>query len=214
MGGDNEGTKLQGEIARASAEFQANFAREALPSIREAAGLMMGELNPGGPPTGVQSAFSEARSTLKGEFEADRKRAAAAIKQEALQSGMNYSPAAVTEAITGAETNIARDQGARMRALNFEEANVGMNQTNRLIGNLLKTGSATAQGGIAFGGNALNSASILSALNQQNSQQNATYGSMIGTVAGGLLGSLAFGVGAAPGAAAGGAVGGLVGGWF
>jgi hypothetical protein len=210
---DNAGTEAAGQISRASAEFQKAFADQALPSIREAARLMLEELNPGGVPSSVQAAFGEARAKLGTEFEADKARSLASLKQAALQSGLDFQPAAISEAAGQITRSIDREQGARMRALNFEEANIGLNQTNRMIANILKTGSSTAQGAIGFGGNALNSANLLSQINQQQSQQNATYGSMIGSIVGGIGGSF-FGpggtmVGMGVGSGVGGAIGGL-----
>lgn len=208
----DSGAALQGSIARSAAEFQKAFADTALPSIKEAAGLLLNDLNPGGPPSSVSAAFGTARSTMTANFEADKKRAAAGVNQEALQSGLNYSPAAVSEVQEGLRRQIESDQGQRMRALNFEEANVGMNQTNRLIASLLQTGSQTAQGSIGFGNNANFGASLLSQIQGRNRSQNSTYGSIAGTVVGGAIGYFAGNpfLGASLGGAAGGAIGGML----
>lgn len=169
---------------------------------------------PGTEPASVRSAFATARLKTEQDYDSASARAQAEIKQEAGQSGMNYSPAAVSETTSLATQSIDQARSQSLRGLAFDEANSGLSQTNFLLSSLIRTGGTAASGAMGFGQGAIGAGQILSSLAQQGQQQGATYGSLIGTVAGGVLGSYFPGVGTAVGAGLGSAAGGALGGWL
>jgi hypothetical protein len=172
--------------------------------------------SPGTEPASVRRQYAQARGELDSGFDAAQKISKAGIEQEIKQAGYRDVQGATGAVVQQAQRSIARSQGQARSALAFQEASSGLNQTNYLLSNIGKVGGSLASGALAFGGNAMQSGNILSALNQQNSQMASGYGSLIGTVAGGALGLWAGNpyLGASLGGAAGGAVGGWIGGGF
>lgn len=205
-----------GTTARASAELQQSLAGISLPAIKEALSAYMSDLGqPGQEPSSVRKAYGDVRAGLASDYEANRARMSAYIKQQALQSGTNYSPQAQTEVMTTLGNQLQSSEAQQMRALNFQEAQAGMNQTNALLSNITGTSGNILSGALKFGSNQLQTDQILQQYRQQQQQQSATYGSLAGTVVGGLVGSyLLPGLGTAGGAALGGALGGAAGGYF
>jgi len=204
----NPGQESASAISRVSAELQQIMASLALPAITQAAGANLADLGqPGQLPLSVQRAFGEARAGVNTDAETSNARGAATIRQAALQSGMNYNPGALTEATDAYSRQLESIRTRRIRALQFQEANAGQNQTNLLLSQLIGSGGQLLGGALGFGQGALQGANIAGQAYQQASGQNATYGSVIG----GILGSIIPGTqgwGTALGAAAGGAIGG------
>jgi hypothetical protein len=166
---------------------------------------------PGMEPLSVRRAFGEARAGLSTDTETANASGRATIRQAALQSGMNYNPAALSEATDAYSRQLEQIRVRRMRALQFQEAQAGQNQTNQLLTQLIGSGGSLLSGAGGYGQGALQGANLMGQISQQTSQQNATYGSIAGTVIGGLLGTVAGNpyLGASLGGAAGGAIGGM-----
>lgn len=210
-GGDN----ATGTTARASAELQQALARLSLPAIREALASYQADLGqPGQEPSSIRKAYGDVRAGLQQDYADNRERSAAYIKQQALQSGTNYSPQAMSETMAQVNAGLRNSEAQQLRALNFQEAQAGLNQTNALLSNITGVSGQVLGGSMRFGGNALQSDQILQQYQQQAQQQNSTYGALAGTVLGGILGSIVPGVGTAVGAGVGGALGGAAGGYF
>lgn len=202
-----------GTTARASAELQSQLAGLSLPAIKEALAAWTADLGtPGQEPSSIRKAFGDLRTGVKQDFADNRERSAAYIKQQALQSGTNYSPQAMSETMSQLSSGLRSSEAQQLRAINFQEAQAGLTQTNSLLSNITGTAGQTLSGSMRFGGNALQSDQLLAQYEQQQRQQNAQYGAYAGTAIGGLLGSIFPGVGTAVGAGVGGAAGGLVGG--
>jgi hypothetical protein len=122
---------------------------------------------------------------------------------------MSYNPSALSDSGDALAMELNRSREQRMRALRFQEAQAGQNQTNYLLSQLTQTGGNLMQGSLGFGQNAFQAGGLLNQLSQQNGQQGSLYGSILG----GILGSVVSpGAGTALGSAAGGAVGGWIGG--
>lgn len=204
-----------GTTARASAELQQALANISLPAIRQALGQWTADLGtPGSEPADVKKAFGDTRNQLNADFQQAKAQSAAYLQQQAKQSGMLYNPQAVNEQVGVLGRSLATGEAQQLRALNFQEAQLGMNQTNSLLSNITGTAGNVLGGAFRFGGNALQSDQLLQQYQQQAQQQNATYGALGGTILGGILGSIIPGIGTAAGAAAGGALGGAAGGYF
>lgn len=202
------GAQAGSAIGRASAEFRQIIANLALPAIQQSADAMLADLGQvGEEPASVRRAFGEARQMLGRDYSSELTRGRATIDQAARQSGLNYNPAAISDATGLFERQLAEIQARRQRSLQFAEANAGQNQTNYLLSALTGQAGQLFGGALGFGQNALTGAGILNQLEQQGGQRGATYGSIAGTIIGGLIGN-------APGAAIGGAAGGAVGGYF
>lgn len=211
-GPNDQGT---GRVARVTAEIQRMLAGEALPAIKESADAQMSDLgDPGQIPSSVAKAFGEARRATNEAYDDASARGAAALKQQATQSGMNYNPGAVSEAATTLDKNMQASRSQTVRALAFEEAQYGMNQTNALLGNLTGQAGNLFSGALGFGQNAQNAFGVVNQYQQQRQQQSAQIGSVAGTILGGVVGSLVPGLGTVVGAGLGGAAGGAVGGYF
>jgi hypothetical protein len=202
-----------GTTARASAELQQSLAGLSLPAIKEALAAWSADLGqPGQEPSSIRKAFGDLRSGVKQDFVDNRERASAYIKQQALQSGVNYSPQAMSETMSQLSAGLRGSEAQQLRAINFQEAQAGLTQTNSLLSNITGTAGQTLSGSMRFGGNALQSDQLLAQYEQQQRQQNSQYGAYAGTAVGAALGSIFPVVGTAVGAGAGGAIGGLVGG--
>ena len=201
-----------GTTAKASAELERALAGISLPAITEALNAFTADLGqPGQEPSSIRKAYGEVRSNLRQDFESVKNSAAATVKQQALQSGMNYNPQAVNEALTTVATNLQGSEMQQLRALNFAESQAGLNQTNALLSNITGTAGNLLSGAFRFGGNALQSDQILRQYQQQAQQQGSTYGALAGSI----LGTLIYpGIGTALGGALGGAAGGYFGGGY
>lgn len=202
-----------GTTARASAELQQSLAGLSLPAIKEALAAWSADLGqPGQEPSSIRKAFGNIRAGVKEDFAANRERSAAYIKQQALQSGTNYSPQAMSETMSQLSSGLRSSEAQQLRAINFQEAQAGLTQTNSLLSNITGTAGRTLGGSLSFGGNALQSDQLFAQYEQQQRAQNSQYGSIAGTIAGGLIGTLLGGqtaLGAGLGGAAGGAIGGI-----
>lgn len=215
MSGSNPGTEAGSAIGRASAELQQIFANLALPAITQGAGAYLADLGqPGQVPASVTRAFGQARESLARDHDTANARGRATLEQSALQSGMAYNPAAVSEASDTLVRTLEDARSRRLRALNFAEANAGQNQTNYLLSQLIGTSGNLLGGSLGFGQNAMQGANFMSQAFQQQQQQGATYGGIAGSIIGGAAGSIIPGLGTAAGAAAGGALGGAAGGYW
>lgn len=198
-----------GTTARASAELQQTLAGISLPAIREALAAYSADLGqPGQEPSSIRKAFGDVRTGLQQDYAASRERSAAYIKQQALQSGTSYSPQAVSEASTQLAQGLNASEAQQLRAINFQEAQAGLTQTNSLLSNITGTAGRALSGSLQFGGNALQSDQILAQYQAQQRQQNAVYGSIAGTVLGGIFGSIVPGIGTVAGAGIGAGLGG------
>lgn len=210
----NPAVNAAGETARSSAELQQALADISLPALGTALSAYLKDLGaPGTEPASVASEFRAARETLMGEYSAEEERAKAAILQEAKSSGMNYSPAAVSEAVSETGRMLESGRARTLRSLKFQEANAGMAETNTLLSSINAGAGSVLGGAYRFGSNALTADQLLAQAIAQRQQQNSTYGSIAGTVLGGVLGYFAGNpvLGASLGSAAGGAVGGFIG---
>jgi hypothetical protein len=113
--------------------------------------------------------------------------------------------------MTQLSNQLSDSEHQQIRALNFQEAQAGQNQTNQLLSNITGTSGNILSGALRFGGNALQSDQLLQQYQQQQRQQNSQYGSIAGTIVGGAIGTY-FGnpvLGAGLGGSAGGFIGGL-----
>lgn len=212
----NPGTAAAGQTARASAELQKALADLSLPALQQALSAYTADLGtPGQEPASISKAFGAARDQLNVDFASEKDAEAAYVKQQALQSGMNYNPQAVTQTIGQLGQQLEQQRAQSTRALNFQEAQSGLTQTNQLLSGINQGAGTLLGGSMRFGQNALQSDQLLQQLSQQNQQQGSTYGSLAGSVLGGLAGTYLFpGVGTALGAGLGGALGGAAGGYF
>jgi len=203
-----------GTTARASAELQNSLAGISLPAIKEALAGYMSDLGqPGQEPASIKKAYGDVRAGLASDYESNRASSSAYLKQQALQSGTNYTPSAMTEASTMLSNQLSDSEHQQIRALNFQEAQAGMNQTNSLLSNITGTSGNILSGALRFGGNALQSDTLLQQYQQMQRQQNSQYGSLAGTIVGGAIGAYVGGPGGATlGAGLGSAGGGLIGG--
>ena len=208
-------TDSTAQTAAASAELQTQLAGLSLPAIQQALTSWGSDLGkPGTEPASVSAAYGDIRSGMASDYAQERTQSAAYLKQQALQSGINYSPQAQSEAFTGLSNQLQSQEAQQLRAVNFQEAQAGLNQTNSLLSNITGTAGNVLGGAFSFGGNALQSDQVLQQYQQQARQQGSTYGAAAGTIIGGILGSYFPVVGTAIGAAAGGALGGAAGGYF
>lgn len=205
------------QVARSSAELQKKLAGVSLPAIRQALDLMTSDLgSPGQVPGSIQAAFGEVRSGLKEDFEAERDRGAATIRQRALQGGQSYAGGAIRAASERLGMDLSQHEAGALRALRFQEAQTGMAQTNQLLSNISGTAGSLLSGSLRFGSNALQADQVLQSLQAASAQRGSTIGSIAGTVLGGLAGTFIGGpgFGTAAGASLGGAAGGALGGYF
>lgn len=214
--GSDAGTESAARTSRVSAELLRQLSGLALPAVKQAMSANLEDLGqPGSVPASVTRAFGAARESVNRDFDTANARGAATIQQATLQSGGAYSPDAVGRATEQFVDSVARDRANTLRALRFQEANAGMNQSNLLLSQLIGQSGTLSSGAMGFGQNALQSSQLLSQLSAQRRQQGSTYGAIAGTILGGALGAAGtFGLGTAAGAAAGGALGGAVGGYF
>lgn len=203
------GADAAGTTAKASAELQRQLADLSLPAIKEALGQWGADLGtPGQEPSSIRRAYGQARASLREDFAGNEEVAAATLKQQALQSGGNANPGAVNEAMGLLGQRLASSEGQQMRALNFQEAQAGLNQTNSLLSNITGASGNLLSGSFRFGGQALQADQLLAQYQQQQSQQYSTYGALAGSI----LGTIAYpGIGTAIGGALGGAAGGYFG---
>lgn len=212
----NPGTEAAGQQARATAELQQTLSGIALPALRDVLGISLSDLGqPGQEPDSVRRAFGDARQSVNQDYAAANERGTAAIRQQALQSGMNYNPQAVSATVAQLGSSLEQQRAQSQRALSFQESQAGLTQTNQLLSMINSGAGNLLSGSLRFGLNALGADQTLSQLYAQNQQQGSVYGSLAGTVIGGLLGTVAGGntyLGASLGGAAGGALGGLIGG--
>lgn len=196
-----------------SAKLQAEFAKIAGPALRAGIANMLSDLgDPGTEPASVRREFAQARDKTNAEFDTAQKRSEAQITQEVKQGGGQYSGQAVSEIVARQMRLIDRQRTQATSALNFQEAQAGMDQTAFLLNATGQAGFGAAGGALGFGANAVNSGQILARLNQQGAQEGSTYGSLIGTIIGAALAGYTGGASIPLGAAAGGAVGGWIGG--
>lgn len=204
------------QVARSSAELQKKLAGVSLPAIRQALDLMTSDLgSPGQVPGSIQAAFGEVRSGLKEDFEAERDRGAATIRQRALQGGQSYAGGAIRAASERLGMDLSQHEAGALRALRFQEAQTGMAQTNQLLSNISGTAGSLLSGSLRFGSNALQADQVLQSLQAASAQRGSTIGGIAGTVLGGLAGTFLLpGLGTAAGAALGGSLGGAAGGYF
>jgi hypothetical protein len=211
----NTGAAAVERSARSSAELEKALADISFPALARALGEQLGDLGaPGSEPASVASQFRQARETLMGDYSAEQERAKADILQQARSSGYNYSPQAISEATSSASRTLASGEARSLRALNFQEANAGLDQTNQML-NAINAGAGNVlSGSFRFGQNALQADQLLAQAIEMRRRQNSTYGGIAGTVVGGILGSYFPGVGTALGAGVGGALGGAAGGFF
>lgn len=206
----NPGTEAAGTTARSSAELQQALSNIALPALRDVLKTGLADLGqPGSEPDSVAKAFGSARESINSDYAATNERGAATIKQQALQSGMNYNPQAVSATISQLGNSLEAQRAQSQRALSFQEAQAGQNQTNQLLSQINQGAGSVLSGSLRFGQNALGSDQLLSNLYAQNQQQGATYGGLLGSV----IGTAIYpGLGTALGGAVGGLAGGLIGG--
>lgn len=211
--GSDPGTQAAGNTAYASSRLQEALANLSLPAITQALDAYTTDLGrPGQEPASVRKAYGDARSQLNQDYETNKLQSKAYLDQQFLQSG-GGSQAALGEAQGQVSRGIDQNLTQARRALNFQEAQTGLNQTNQLISGINGVGGNLLSGSLRFGSNALQSDQLLSQISQQNQSQGATYGSIAGTVLGGILGTFAGG-NTVLGAGAGGALGGALGGYF
>lgn len=209
------GAAAAGQQARSAAELQQQLTGVALPYLTKALASYEADLGaPGSIPANVASEFRTARETLMGDYSAEQERAKAEIIQQAKQSGMDYSPAAINETLATAHQALESGRARSLRALSFQEANAGLAETNALLSSINAGAGSVLSGSYRFGANALSVDDMLSQAIARRRAQNSQYGSIAGTIVGGLLGTLAGGqtvLGAGLGGAAGGALGGFFG---
>lgn len=199
-----------GTTARASAELQESLADLSLPAIKEALAAWTADLGrPGQKPSSIRAAFGDLRAGMKEDFADNRERSAAYIKQQALQSGTNYSPQAMSETMSQLGSSLRSSEAQQMRAVNFQEAQAGLTQTNSLLSNITGTAGSTLSGAMRFGGNTLQSDQLLQQYEQQQRQQNSQWGAYAGTAIGALLAPYTGGISLPIGTAAGTAIGGI-----
>lgn len=205
MGG-NPGTDAAGITAQSSARLQEALSHLALPAITQALDAYTSDLGkPGEEPVSVRKAFGDTRTQLNNDYATSKESSAAYLKQQFKQSGsvggdnfLNYEQQKVGRGID-------QNQAQANRALNFQESQAGLNQTNSLISNINGVGGNLLSGSLKFGQNALGADQLLSQVSQQNQQQAATYGALAGAAVGTVIYP---GIGTALGGAIGGAVGG------
>lgn len=199
-----------GSTARASAELQQALAGISLPAIREALAAYTGDLGqPGQEPSSIRKAYGDLKAGVKQDFAANRTAAAAYIKQQALQSGGLNTGAAQNEALGILSQGLRSSEAQQLRAINFQEAQSGLNQTNMLLSNITGVAGRALSGSMGFGSNALQSDQLLAQYEAQARQQNAQYGAYAGTVLGAILAPYTGGASIPIGSAAGGLIGGL-----
>lgn len=204
---NNPGLDAAGQTARSSSELQQALAALALPAMKQAMGTQFADLGvPGQIPPSISRVFGEAKDATIKDFDTANVRGRATIQQAALQSGLHYDPAAVGAATARLGMSLDESRANSIRALNFKEANAGLNQTNYLLSQLTGESGQLLSGAMGFGQNALQSSNLLSQQYQQNSQTGAAIGSTFGAVAG----SVFPGIGTAIGAG----IGGLAGAYF
>jgi hypothetical protein len=203
---DNPGLDAAGQTARASSELQQALSALALPAIKQAMGAQFEDLaGPGQIPVSVSRAFGQAREATLKDFDTANVRGRATIQQASLQSGLHYDPASVSAASVQLGQSLDESRANAIRALNFKEANAGLNQTNYLLSQLTGESGQLLSGAMNFGGNALQSSNLLSQQYQQGAQTGGTIGSVLGAVIGTAAGgNTALGAG----------LGGLVGSYF
>lgn len=211
--GSNPGTDAAASTARSSADLQKALSDIALPALRDVLTYSMRDLGqPGTEPDSVSKAFGDARTSIQGNYDNSNARGTAAIKQQALQSGMNYNGAAVNSTISQFGSQLEQGRATSLRALNFQESQAGLNQTNQLLSQINSGAGGILGGSLRFGQNALGSDQLLSQLYQQNQSNGATYGAIGGTIIGAALSPYTGGLSIPIGSAVGGAVGGYIGG--
>lgn len=213
--GSNPGSEAAGQTARSSAELQKALSDIALPALRDVLTSASRDLGaPGSEPDSVSKAFGDARTSIQQDYATQNERGQAAIKQQALQSGQGgfVNQDALHETIQGFGQNLENSRSQSLRALNFREAQTGLNQTNQLLSSVNANAGSVLSGSLRFGQNALGSDQLLSQIYQQNQSQGAQYGAIAGTVIGAALSPYTGGLSIPIGSALGGAVGGYFGG--
>lgn len=205
----NPGSEAAGQTAESAALLQKALAGVALPALRDVLGRSISDLGtPGSEPDSVKKAFGEARDSIQQDYSATNDSGVAAIKQQALQSGQPYNPSAVSATISKFGSGLEEQRAQSQRALSFQEAQAGQNQTNQLLSSINQGAGSVLGGSLRFGQNALQSDQLLSSLYAQNSSE----GGAIGGVIGGIVGSYFGPVGTAAGAGLGGLAGSYIGG--
>ncbi len=205
----NPGSDAAASTARSSAELQQALSSIALPALRDVLTYSMRDLGqPGSEPDSVSKAFGDARSSIRASYDNSNARGTAAIKQQALQSGQNFNGAALQSTLTQFGSQLDQGRTQSLRALNFQESQAGLNQTNQLLSQVNSGAGSLLSGSMQFGRNALQSDQLLSQLYGQNQAQGAQYGALAGS----LIGTLIYpGIGTALGGALGGVAGGALG---
>lgn len=205
----NPGTEAAGQTALSSAQLQQALSNIALPALTDVLSTQVSDLGtPGQEPDSVSKAFGEARQSIQQDYQSSNERGTAAIKQEALQSGMPYNPQAVSATVSQLGSQLEQQRAQSQRALSFQEAQVGQNQTNQMLNSINQGAGSLLSGSLRFGQNSLGADQTLSQIYAQNQQQGTAIGGLIGAA----IGTVAYpGIGTALGGAAGGVVGGLVG---
>ena len=205
----NPGTEAAGQTAQSAANLQQALSNIALPALQDVLGTSLADLgSPGQEPNSVSKAFGDARNSVNQDSQAANASGSAAIQQQALQSGQPYNRQAVSDTMTQLGSGLEQQRAQSQRALSFQEAQAGQNQTNQLLSSINQGAGSILSGSMRFGTNAMSSDQLLSNLYAQNQQQGATYGSVIG----GLIGSYFGPVGTAAGAGIGGLAGVAIGG--
>jgi hypothetical protein len=206
---NDAGSDVQGSVALTSAELQKALSGVAIPALRSGIAKLLADLgDPGQEPASVKKEYAQARTQSMADFDAAQKSSEAGIRQELLQSGGRFSPQATAEAVGSSARLIDRSRSQSLSALDFSEANQGMQQTDFLLSALGGAGRSAASGALGFGANASGAGGIMSQISQRNAAQGSTYGALAGT----LIGALFGGYGAPIGAALGGVAGGIYGG--
>lgn len=205
-----------GQVARVSAELQKKLADISLPAITGALDQMTQDLGaPGQVPGSVAAAYGEVRSDMREDFEAERDRGAATIRQRALQGGIGYAGDAIGAATERLGRNLSANEAGSLRALRFQEAQAGLSQTNQLLSNITGSAGSLLSGSLRFGQNALQADQVLQSMQAAAASRGSTIGGIAGTVLGGIAGTFLLpGLGTAAGASLGGALGGAAGGYL
>jgi hypothetical protein len=204
----NPGTAAAGDTARAGAELQQLLANLSLPALSKVISTSLDDLGaPGTEPGSVKRAYGAARTQLNTDFDTSQEQSKLLLAQEAKQSGAINAPTSDAGKQLGYNLEVGRSN--ELRALNFQEAQAGLSQTNTLLSSLVGAGGNLLGGSYRFGQNAIQSDQILRSI----SQANAGIGSAAGGIIGAIAGTLIYpGIGTALGSGIGGLAGGFIGG--